>query len=142
MKNNMRNLKDILLESMNENELNEAMSASEKKKYIGLPFIKCFNLFDKNTPANKITFRICGEDMWIKDYRISGSHPLIMTLDKKESISEPIGNFMNQVSSIILPQDSKTYKEHYDSIYITDWNNDENVLRITSVNRNIIEFNL
>lgn len=133
----MKTLSEVIKEN-----INESMSASEKKKYIGLPFIKCFNLFDKNTPANKITFRICGEDMWVKDYEVSGSHPLVMTVDKSESISEPIGNFMNQVSSIILPTDSKTYKEHYSPIYITDWNSDENVLRITSVNRNTVEFDL
>lgn len=136
----MKTLTEVIKEN-----INESMSASEKKKYIGLPFIKCFNLFDKNTPANKITFRICGEDMWIKDYKISGSHPLIMTVDKNESISEPIGNFMNQVSSIILPRDSKTYKEHYYEMHITDWNywnGDENVLKITAINRNTVEFDL
>lgn len=102
-------------------------------------------MFDKNTPANKITFRICGEYMWIKDYKISGSHPLIMTVDKTESTSEPIGNFMNQVSLIILPKDSKTYKEHYYEPHITDWNywnGDENVLKITAINRNTVEFDL
>ncbi len=133
----MKTLAEVIKEN-----INESMSASEKKKYIGLPFIKCFNLFDKNTPANKITFRICGEDMWIKDYMVSGSHPLIMTVDKNEAINEPIGNFMNQVSSIILPQDSKTHKEHYYEPHITDWNGDENVLKITAINRNTVEFDL